>query len=461
MPDHQGHRRLLFFIVAVLFVLTAGVVFVKVRFLDFSLNDRSSVFYQLECFGLLSGGAGAAGSSLPCPAGADAGVLLLAGAGGEAEFSVDRRGWRPAGRAQFAADVGPADGQLPFPGGAGNGAGTGAAARRRKGSRSFRMRRPRRVTLCLRRSIRPAASAGRAGSGPAAGTGRHSSRGTETSLRQPRRRGGDALPPPLRCSNAADCMRVCCGESVWMTAVCSSCRSISSTSILTEPGTCSGPTPQGGVAGGISDSPAGREIAVRAFRRNAFGGPLFGHPGADGGGDAEPDPFPDYRRTEFPEPDALRSAGGDAEHVSEAGAPAAGDSADRRGAQHCRNPDDGDLHAGADRHGVSGDETVARHHLFSADSHRGAGDSLLAVEAESIDGAADFCGGGGGDSADAAHQHGCQRAAAAGLHGGDFLPPDHHRVDDRARLDDLGGGRRPEHPSCSSGRVWRLPQSAT
>jgi len=48
MPDHQGHRRLLFFIVAVLFVLTAGVVFVKVRFLDFSLNDRSSVFYQLD-----------------------------------------------------------------------------------------------------------------------------------------------------------------------------------------------------------------------------------------------------------------------------------------------------------------------------------------------------------------------------------------------------------------------------
>lgn len=48
MPDYQGHRRLLFFIVAVLFVLTAGVVFVKVRFLDFSLNDRSSVFYQLD-----------------------------------------------------------------------------------------------------------------------------------------------------------------------------------------------------------------------------------------------------------------------------------------------------------------------------------------------------------------------------------------------------------------------------
>lgn len=48
MTDHHGHRRLLFFVVALLFLLTAGVVFVKVRYLDFSLSDRSSVFYQLD-----------------------------------------------------------------------------------------------------------------------------------------------------------------------------------------------------------------------------------------------------------------------------------------------------------------------------------------------------------------------------------------------------------------------------
>ena len=48
MSDHHGHRRLLFVVVAGLFVLTAVLVFVKVRFLDFSLSDRSSVFYQLD-----------------------------------------------------------------------------------------------------------------------------------------------------------------------------------------------------------------------------------------------------------------------------------------------------------------------------------------------------------------------------------------------------------------------------
>ena len=48
MPDHHGHRRLLYLIVAGLFILTALLVFAKVRFLDFSLSDRSSVFYLLD-----------------------------------------------------------------------------------------------------------------------------------------------------------------------------------------------------------------------------------------------------------------------------------------------------------------------------------------------------------------------------------------------------------------------------
>ena len=48
MHDHHAHRRLLFIVVAGLFVLTAAMVFAKVRLLDFSLSDRSSVFYQLD-----------------------------------------------------------------------------------------------------------------------------------------------------------------------------------------------------------------------------------------------------------------------------------------------------------------------------------------------------------------------------------------------------------------------------
>lgn len=48
MSEHHHSRRLLYIVVGILFLLSAVVFYVKLRYLNFSLDDRNSSFYQVD-----------------------------------------------------------------------------------------------------------------------------------------------------------------------------------------------------------------------------------------------------------------------------------------------------------------------------------------------------------------------------------------------------------------------------
>lgn len=48
MSEHNRHRRLLYWLVGILFLLAAAIFFVKLRYFDFSLDNRAGVFYRAD-----------------------------------------------------------------------------------------------------------------------------------------------------------------------------------------------------------------------------------------------------------------------------------------------------------------------------------------------------------------------------------------------------------------------------
>lgn len=48
MSEHNRHRRLLYWLVGILFLLAAAIFFVKLRYFDFSLDNRAGFFYRAD-----------------------------------------------------------------------------------------------------------------------------------------------------------------------------------------------------------------------------------------------------------------------------------------------------------------------------------------------------------------------------------------------------------------------------